>query len=261
MSQIITLTTDWHSSDYYIGAVKASILSKSPEVKIIDISHQIEQFSIQQAAFVLKSTYKNFPEDTIHIIGVDSEPDKNGQILISKYQNHFFIGNNNGCTSLIFEDDPEIAILVETGFAFDGASFTSLNIFSEIANYIIKKGEISNLGDISTDFNKFPELLPVLEPNTIRGEIIYIDSFSNAITNITKKMFNELIGDSKFEILLNSNAYKSRIIYQGYKEVDSGDIVCIFNSLGLLEVAIREGKASQLLDLYRKSEIRVKYNI
>lgn len=261
MSRIITLTTDWHNSDYYVATVKASILSKTPEVNIVDISHQIEQYSVKQAAFVLRSAYKLFPKGTVHIIGVDSEPGKDGNILIAKYEDQYFVCNNNGSTSLIFDSEPEIAVLAETGFAFNGASFTELNIFSEIACFICKDGDIRDLGTENADIFKFPELLPPLEANVLNGEVIYIDSYSNVITNITKEMFYKYVGDSKYEIFLNSNLYKSSRIHNGYKEVDKGELICIFNSLGLLEVAIREGKASQLLSLKRKSEIRVKFNL
>jgi S-adenosylmethionine hydrolase len=258
---IITLTTDWNNSDYYTGAVKAKVLSSHPDTNFVDITHNIEAYSISQAAFILKSVYNYFPIGTIHIIAVDSEPDKNGRILIIKHNGHYFILNDNGTAGILFNDSPEITVIVETGSGFKGASFTTLNIFCDIATFILKNEDISKIGTISTDYKKFPELLPQLEPNLINGEIIYIDSYGNAITNISKEIFDENANNSKFEILINSNLYKSKIVYNSYKEVEKGEIVCLFNSLGLLEIAIREGNASQLLSLKRKSEIRVKYNI
>ncbi|MDD2635250.1 MAG: SAM-dependent chlorinase/fluorinase [Bacteroidales bacterium] len=261
MSTIVTLTTDWGQSDYYIGAVKAAILSKVPNTVFVDISHNIESFSIAQAAFVLKSSYHQFPSGTIHIVGVDSEPDKHGNILVIPYLNQYFILNDNGIAGLLFGNEPTPAIIIKTGFAFEGSSFTELNIFSNIAIIILKNGDIENLGEKSTNYKRFPELLPNLETNTINGEIIYIDSYGNAVSNINKELFDTNIEDTKYEILINSNLYKTKNIYKAYKEVEKGDIVCIFNSLALLEVAIREGSASQLLSLKRKSEIRIKYKL
>ena len=261
MAEYITLTTDWHSSDYYIGAIKASILSRIPSVSFVDISHNIESFSFQQAAFVLKNSYENFPNGTIHIIGVDSEPDKKGNIVIAVYKNQFFICNNNGCLGLIFDKKPEQAIIIDTGFAFEGSTFPELSIFTDLACYIIKSGKISELGEVVDDIKRFPEFGAQIEPNTINGEVIYVDSYSNLITNITKQMFEENVSDSKFEILLNSNSLKTDQVHLSYKEVDTGEIVCIFNSINLLEIAIREGKAAQLLNLNRKSQIRIKFNL
>lgn len=261
MPRIVTLTTDWGQSDYYIGTVKAAILSKAPETIFVDISHNIESFSIAQAAFVLKSAYKNFPKGTIHIVGVDSEPDKKGQILIIRHREQYFILNDNGCAGLLFgEEQPEI-IIIETGFAFEGASFVEKNVFCDIALYILRNGDILQLGAQSTNYKINPQLNPAHEPNTINGQVVYIDSYGNTVTNITKEYFEEHVGNTKFEILINSNQYKAKHIHKGYKEVEKADIVCLFNSLDLLEIAIREGNASQLLSLNRKSEIRVKYNL
>lgn len=260
MAGIITLTTDWKNSDYYVSAVKARVLSKHPDTQFVDISHNIESYSIAQAAFLIRSTYKNFPKGTVHLIAVDSEPEENGQVLIIEQHDQYFIMNNNGAAELIFDDELNSTVLVETGFAFEGASFTAFSIYTDIAVYILKGGDITQLGDTETAYQKAPELLPQLESGMINGEAIYIDSYGNVITNVHKDLFKEMVKDSKFEILLNSNFYKTDKIHNSYKQVKKGDIVCIFNSLGLLEVAIREGNASQLLSLTRNTEIRIKYD-
>lgn len=259
MGRIITFTTDWNNSDYYIGAVKASIIAKIPDVVFVDISHNIESFSISQAAFVLKSAFKKFPAGTIHIIGVDSEPGINGKIIVAKYESQYFICNDNGCTGLIFEHKPETVVNIRTGFAFEGCSFTELNVFCDVAIYISKDENLGDLGDKVDDVSRFAGLIAQIEPDLINGEVIYIDSYSNAITNITKEIFEENLAGRKFEILLNTNLLKTDKIHPSYKSVDKGELVCIFNSLGLLEIAIREGKASQLLSLNRKSSIRIRF--
>lgn len=261
MSTIITFTTDWNNSDYYTGTVKASIISKFRDVVFVNISHNIEHFSIFQAAFILKNTFEKFPADTIHIIGVDSEPDFDGKILIAKYKSQYFIGSNNGCTGFIFKDKPEIAVLIESGFAFNGSTFTELNLFADIAAYIAKGGDILDLGDQIEDVKRKSGLNCQIEPDIINGTVIYIDSYQNAITNITKDIFDEYVAGSNYEILINTNRLKINTICQSYKQVENGHIVCIFNSLGLLEIAIREGKAAQLLNLNRKSAIRIRYKL
>jgi hypothetical protein len=261
VARIITFTTDWNNSDYYIGAVKASIISKLQDVVFVDISHNIESFSISQAAFILKSSFKGFPDGTIHIIGVDSEPDKNGKILIAKYRSQYFICNDNGCTGLIFDEKPEIVALTETGFAFEGSCFTELNLFADIAVYIAKNGDLSELGKIVDDVKRNAGLEAQIEPDMINGEVIYIDSYGNAITNITKEIYDDYVAGTQFEIVLNTNRFKAFEIHTSYKQVESGKIVCIFNSLGLLEIAVREGKANQLLNLNRKAAVRIRYKL
>ncbi len=261
MSGIITLTTDWKNNDYYVGCFKAKLISKFPNLSFVDITHNIETYSISQAAFIVKNIYKDFPAGTIHIIAVDSEPDINGKILVIEENEQYFILNDNGSVGLIFDNKPKKIIQIETGFGFEGANFTSYFIFSKIALVILKTKDISQLGEITDDYKTFPSLLPVLGNNIINGVVIYIDSFGNAITNIHKDLFMDKVKDSKFEILLNSNHHKSDSIKNSYKQVSMGDIVCLFNSVGLLEIAIREGNASQLLNLKKEAEIRIKYNL
>lgn len=261
MANIITLTTDWHNNDYYVGAIKASVLSRTPSSVFVDISHNIDLFSIQQAAFVIKAAYKRFPQGTIHIVGVDSEPVVDGGIVVAEYEGQYFIANNNGILGLVFDKSPERVVVIKIDSEFEGATFPELNIFAEIACYISKKGDILNLGEQVPDVLRFPELLPIIDSDTISGSVIYVDSYFNAITNISRQLFEEYVNNSKFEILFNSNYYKSNKVYNSYKEVKSGDIVCVFNSLDLLEIAIREGKASLLLNLDKKSIIKVKYNL
>lgn len=261
MSNIITLTTDWKNSDYYTGVFKAAVLTRTPQAVFVDISHNISSFSIQQAGFILKSSYMNFPADTIHIVGVDSEPGKNENIVVAMYNDQYFICNNNGTLGLVFDEIPQKTVIIETGFAFDGSTFPELTIFADIVNYICKKGDISDLGESVGDIKRIPGFLPQIDINEINGEIIYIDSYYNAISNITKEIFKEYVGTSKFEIYLNSNLNKTDKIYNSYKEVNSGELVCVFNSLNLLEIAIREGKASLLLNLDRRAAIRIKYNL
>ena len=70
---LITLTSDMGLKDYYVAAMKGAIYSQLPDTKIVDISHNIPPFDILHASFVLKNTFKQFPKNTIHIIGVDAE--------------------------------------------------------------------------------------------------------------------------------------------------------------------------------------------
>ncbi len=97
---IITLTTDWGSKDHYLASVKGAILSKIPDATIIDISHEIAPFDLNQASYILKSVYKNFPKGSIHIIGVNCEASLDQSHVIIKEQEQYFIGADNGIFSL-----------------------------------------------------------------------------------------------------------------------------------------------------------------
>ncbi len=257
MTKLVTLTTDWSNSDYYIGAVKATILSKHPDTNFVDISHNIEKFNWQHAGFVLGSLVEDFPEGTIHIIGVDSEPDSNTDIVVAIYHGQYFIGADNGTLGIVFTEEPETAVFINGESFADDSVFVEKNVFAEIAKYILSDKDIHQLGEERDDVLRYTAAQPQVTERGMLGSVIYIDSYGNAITNISRDMFNNVIGENKFEILLNTHFHKTDRICQSYKDVEIPEIVCLFNSINLLEVAVRGASAKNLLGLKHDSKIRI----
>ena len=100
---IITLTTDFGFKDYFISVIKASIYKEIPNANIIDISNSISPFNHSAAAYILKNAYCAFPKKSIHIVGVDSEFSPENKHLLMRFDDHYFIGANNGIFSLLLE--------------------------------------------------------------------------------------------------------------------------------------------------------------
>ncbi|RLD77235.1 MAG: hypothetical protein DRJ07_15000, partial [Bacteroidetes bacterium] len=156
--QIVTLISDWNSSDYYIGAIKGRILSSCPGVMIVDVNHQIASYNITQAAFVLKNTYQNFPKGTIHILSINSETSKNKPHVLIKHDGHFFIGTDNGMFHLFMEGETES--IIELNSEKESTSFPELNVFARIACEIINKKDIAKLGKEKKSLFKQLPILP-----------------------------------------------------------------------------------------------------
>jgi S-adenosyl-L-methionine hydrolase (adenosine-forming) len=257
MAASITLTTDWNKSDYYFASINAAILSEIPDANIISISNSIQSYSILQAGFVLRAVYKYFPTGTVHIIGVKSEDGKNTAHCVVKYQGQYFIGNDNGIFALLFSETPEAIIHLKSEGKYPGSSFPELTVFAQVAIYIINGGNIDDLGETVNSVKQASGFVPVIEENRISGKVIYIDSYGNAITNISNKIWNEHIGNNNFALFINNMNNKITKIHHNYSDVEKGNLVAIFNSLGLLEIAQRESNVSQMLKLDTNSEIFV----
>ncbi len=103
---IITLTTDWGIKDYYLASLKGAILKQIPDVNIIDISHDITPFDLNEASYILRNSWKDFPEDTIHLIGISSEASPDQPHLLIKEKGQYFIGADNGIFCLLFDETP-----------------------------------------------------------------------------------------------------------------------------------------------------------
>ena len=103
--QIVTLTTDYGYTDYYVAALKGKILSKSPLVQLIDISHNIESYDIIQGAYFVSQSIHSFPDNTIHLVAISNYLEGNNRLIATRKNNQYFIGPDNGIFSLVFCKD------------------------------------------------------------------------------------------------------------------------------------------------------------
>jgi S-adenosyl-L-methionine hydrolase (adenosine-forming) len=254
---IVTLTTDWIQDDYYSGSIKGKLIALCPAVIIIDISHKIPAFSTSKAAFVLKNSFHHFPKGTIHLIFVDAEPVTEESILAIEYDGHFFIGNDNGIFGLLFREKP--SSIIELPSPGESTSFDSMDIFVNAACRIAGGEEIASLGRARDSYKRNIPRRATIDQDVISGSVIYIDSYQNAITNITMELYERIGKGRPFEIALQSNHYKLHKINKTYSETSTGELLVLFNSLDLLEVAINKGNAAELLNLNTDSTIRIKF--
>lgn len=265
---IITLTTDLGLKDYYVSAIKGAIIKDCSHATIIDITHAIPKFDTEVASFVLKNNYKNFPEGSIHIIDVNTGFSERTPYLIVFANNHYFIASDNGIFSLILDQiKPDAIISIEENEQFNKSIFPARDIFAKAACHIANQGIIPDLGKEQTNFREKINLIAYADANSIKGMVVYIDSYGNAITNISKELFKKAYLNRKFGIQLKpSIKYSSEFgsfeieeINQTYDDVADGEVVAIFNSTGHLEIAINKGNASGLLGLKNREIIRINF--
>ena len=257
----ISLTSDWHHRDYYLGAVKGRLLSLCPGVQLVDLSHNVDNYNISQTAFILKNAFHHFPEGTIHIIGLNSEKTNEHQHIAIKYKGHYFIGANNGIFSLALKGKPDEMVIIENIKSEEEyLTFPELNIFTKAAAHIVKNNSISDLGSSLKEFYRLVPIRALIQKGTVTGQIIYIDSYGNTTTNISKELFESARQEREFEILVQSNHYRITTINKNYHETAEGDFLALFNSSGLLEIAINKGHLAELLQLEINSDIRIKFH-
>ena len=160
---IITLTSDYGNKDYFIAAIKGAILSESSEVQIIDISHHISPFNLQEAAYILKNAYHYFPKGTIHIIGIETENSKTKQHIACKIDDHYFIGSDTGIFSLMFPYfTAEVIILLDISQELDNTSFPMKDIFIKAACHLNRGGGVSILGHRINKLKEVKDFQPIL---------------------------------------------------------------------------------------------------
>lgn len=253
---IITLTSDWGYTDFYQASVKGMIYKYLPTVNIVDISHSIEAFDIVEAAFIIRNTYPSFPEGTVHIIGVSTEESIKHSHTVVYFEKQFFIGTDNGIFSMIFDKEPEQIVELDVLLDSSVNTFSSRDRFVKVACHLAEGKPMEELGDPKSELVSMMLFEPSADKTGIKGIVTYIDNFENLFTNISFDLFSKFISGKKFEILFNS--YKVELISDSYSDVRPGEIVALFVSNGMLEIAINKGNAASLLGMRKRSTIIIR---
>jgi len=249
--KIITLTSDMGHRDYYVGVLKGSIYKRVPDVNLVDISHEVSPFNILEASYHLRSSIADFPDETIHLIAVNSEPNININQpssndewpMVMRYMNQYFVGIDNGIFSLILRDDVAQGFfrMTESMTRPDAARFPAKNLLARIAADIANGISLDSLGEQTDYCKKALALTPISDENVIVGHVVHIDRFGNLISNISQDLFRRVGRDFPFTIFFRNKNYFIDKICDNYHEVPHGERLAMFNSIGLLEIAINQG--------------------
>ncbi len=256
---IITLTTDLGSKDFYQAALKGSILTIMPTANIVDITHEVPSFNITYAAFVLKNSYVYFPKNTVHLIGIDSVFNKDTTYVALRYREQYFVGADNGIFSLLFEDPPDELVELNIMQDLKFLHFPLVDILVKAAVHLAKNGKLKDIGIPTSPIEQRILLHPVIERDIIKGSVIFIDTFSNVITNITKELFTKVQRNRDFTLYFTKSETITQLSWH-YNEVPEGEKLCLFGISNHLEIAINKGKASGLLGLHLNDIVRVEFH-
>lgn len=258
---IITLTSDWGLKDPYLASVKGVLLSQIPDVRIIDVSHEIPPFDINQASFIIRNSYRSFPDGTVHIIALNSEASIETPHMVMKLDNQYFIGADTGIFNLITEGrEVEKIIELEIMQDTDIFTFSTRDVFVKAAVHIIQGKSIEELGSARNEFNQRISFKPVIDGKVIRGKVIYVDTYENLITNITREHFRNMGKGSRFEITFRTPGYTIRKLSDSYSDVPEGEMLALIGSTGYLEIAINKGNAGSLLGMGMDDTVRVEFS-
>lgn len=273
---IITLTTDFGHKDHFVGAIKGTILSNLPEANVVDISHSISPFNIQECAYILKNAYRSFPPGSVHIVGVDSERSPENQHIVVQVEGQYIISANNGVISLITSEfSPEKIMEIDIP-NLNSSSFPVLNIFVQVACHIARGGKLEVIGKPFKELKELREFEPRItnEGKSIVGNVIYIDNYGNVVTNVQRSLFEAYRNGRDFEVIARTNKIKHiHNCYNGIINFDldrgqrkgPGDALALFNSAGYVELAIYKsdlktvGGASTLLGLNYRDTVTINF--
>lgn len=254
---IITLLTDSGESDHYVAAIKAKILSTNPGLNIIDITHRIQPCDLAHAAFVLRAVFRDFPKGTVHLVGVHATGSREDAAIALQVEDHYFVGTDNGLFGLV-TDKPHQK-LVELNLVNNiPSTFPERDIFAPAAARLASGVNITTLGKPMPTFKKMIDRQMKATKKQITGHVVRVDNFGNLVTNITREAFDILSKGKNYTIQFGGE--KFRKVHTLYSQADEGECFMVFNSLGLLEIGIYKGNASELLGLSYDSMVNITFD-
>jgi len=248
---IITLTSDYGYKDYYVAAIKAKIITRIPDVNIIDVSHNISAYNVKEGAFVLKNVFHHFPPGTVHVFSVnEGGHSRDNEFFIVKIKEQFVIGTGKGFITAMGQK-PDLIIKLDA----EMGTFPTLDVFIDRAIAIIQGTNPEELGT-SLDLMGFQTDLH-LQQNMIIGAIVYCDNFGNLVTNIHRDDFERTRNSRPFNI--NFGREHVNQISPNYLNVPPSESACLFNSAGYLEIIVSVGNARRLLGLNVGSQVKIDF--
>lgn len=253
----LTLTTDFGDRDFYVGALKGALLRRSPEVQLVDISHNIKPFDIVQAAFVAQNVWNEFPEGTIHVLAVHCVYDAAYRFVGLQREGHFFLAPDNGLLTLLFDEiDPADTRLLDCP---ERGHFLVKDVFANAAAHLLAGEPLHTLGQTAPPLLHRISIQPVVTPAHIRGTVVHVDNFDNVVVNIRRDVFERAANGRSFALFFKRNDPISSLS-GNYCDVPVGEPLCLFNSAGYLEIAINMGRAASLLGLKVEDVVEVVFS-
>ena len=262
---IVTLTTDFGINGPFAGVMKGVMLGINPNLRIVDISHAITPHNVLEASLMIPMSYNHFPPTTIHMVLVDPGVGGPRRPILIVTDDYYFIGPDNGIFTPVFESlhtyIPKVFHITASHYFLPrkGPTFHGRDIFAPVAAWLSKGVECSRFGEEITDYVKIkmPELI-VTPDNILEGEVINIDNFGNAITNITQA---KIAGWSQA-----APAEKIKVIYKEqelamsnyYAESEGIGLSSVINSSCLLEMFVYKDSASQKFGIKKGDKVMVK---
>ena len=252
---IVTLISDFGLNDYYVALLKGAMLCENQNLNIVDITHNINNYDIVQAAFILKNSYASFPKGTIHILSVNNFHDKKRRFLAVRHDEHYFIGADNGIFSLLFEETP--TDIYKLDFKNKG-TFPLKNVFAKAVGHLTSELPFNEIGLPVKEIVERITFQPVIGLSQIRGAVIHVDKYENVVVNISRKLFEQVWQERDYEISFRRNDPVTKI-FTNYYDVPIGETLCRFNSADYLEISINMGKASSMLGLKIEDTVQVDF--
>ncbi len=257
---IITLTTDYGTSDHFVGAMKGVILNINPDAEIVDITHRVMPYDILDGALAIGQAYRYFPRRSIHVVVVDPGVGTQRRPILVSGDQHYFVAPDNGVLSMVFERESSLAVrhITATHYFLHPVSntFHGRDVFASAAAWLSKNSLLDSFGEEIHDFVRFSLPKAKVEGTIVKGVVLRVDTFGNLITNLTSEDVHSIVQPGAAFKLRIGNSEVSKFV-QTFAQGAAGEPCALLGSSGYLEITVNHGNAARTLSAQRGAEISV----
>jgi len=246
MPAIITLLTDFGTTDSYVGEVRAVLASQANPALLVDITHEVPPGDIRAAQYIFSRVWHRFPRGTVHLVVVDPGVGTARRALAAETAGQFFVAPDNGLLSSLPAGARFVALPVPAGAA---PTFHARDVFAPAAAQLANGTTPTHLGQVISDPVRTPLPTARLDGAAWVGEVIYVDRFGTLITNVPG-------GDVKPGARVRIGGSEVGAVRRTFGDVERGEVVAFVGSGGTVEIAVRDGSAAQRLGLGVGAEVR-----
>jgi S-adenosylmethionine hydrolase len=250
----IVFMTDFGTANDAVAICKAVMLRILPDARIMDITHQVTPFSIEEGARLLSGVTPYYPSGTVFVVVIDPGVGTSRKAIIVKTKKGqlFVLPDNGLITPVIERDGMEGAReITNTGWMIGdnvSSTFHGRDIFSPAGAHLAAGWDYTLAGPELTDLVRLTPKVATVTDKGIDGEVIGLDDpYGSLITDITVDDFKKLgysYGD-RITLLLNKKLFT--LPYQKtFMDVAVGDPLLYIDSRGRVALAVNEGNFSKV---------------
>jgi len=233
----------------------------NPDVRLVDISHEIAPHDVAEAGYVLALSYLCFPPGTVHVAVVDPGVGSERRILAAQVGQHVLMAPDNGLLGAVLGlATPDRVVSVTNADYFRhpvSLTFHGRDIFAPAAAHLTLGVSLAELGSEVTDYQRLEAASASVSKLAIAGRVIHVDRFGNLVTNITREDVQAFHGDEACGLRVHIAAEEISGVSRTYAEVGLGELLAVIGSAGLLEISANRGSAADLLGVGRRTPVRV----
>lgn len=259
---VIALLTDFGEEDFFVGSLKGVIATINPSVPMVDITHHVPSFDIHAGGFILYAAYRYYPSGTIFLAVVDPGVGTERKILLVETENYMFVAPDNGVLSLALEAENTKTLIdvknTEYFLPVLSSTFEGRDKMAPTAAWLSKGITPSEFGPGVLDYVRLDVQKPRVEKEEILGQVLYADKFGNLITNVPFEEVLRIKKETKEERVVCQVGDKEVARFEpSYSFVDRDELFVLPGSLGLIEIAVREGSAQKRLAAHPGDPVRI----